>query len=295
MLTKRQFDILTYLEKTRQYLSQRDLAKEIKVSLGSANKDLQELDEMGYLEEGVISKKGVEALEPYRVERAIFIAAGFGSRLVPITLNTPKPLIRIKGKRIIDTMLDAVIEAGIEDIYIVRGYLSEQFDQLLYKYPMIKFVENPSYNESNNISSAMYVKDLFKNAYVFDGDLLLYNRGLITKYQYSSNYLAILVERTDDWCFESKNGKITGVNIGGINCYQMLGVSYWTRDAGMKFSEHIKEVYYAPGGKEKFWDQVILDYYLDEYDVSIRECSSDDIVEIDTLRELRAIDKTYDM
>lgn len=83
-------------------------------------------------------------------------------------INTPKPLIRVKGKRIIDSLLDAVIAAGIEEIYIVRGYLSEQFDQLLYKYPMIKYIENPAYNEANNISSIVCANYLLRNAYVLE-------------------------------------------------------------------------------------------------------------------------------
>ena len=80
-------------------------------------------------------------------------------------------------------MLDAFLEAGISDIYIVRGYLPEQFDQLLYKYPMIKFMENPIYNESNNISSAMVARYMLSNAYVFEADLLISNSKLIKRYQ----------------------------------------------------------------------------------------------------------------
>lgn len=53
------------------------------------------LTENGYISDGKITDTGFAALEPYRVKRAIFIAAGFGSRLVPITLNTPKPLVRV--------------------------------------------------------------------------------------------------------------------------------------------------------------------------------------------------------
>ena len=130
-----------------------------------------------------MTSAGLEALEPYRVKRAVFIAAGFGSRLVPVTLNTPKPLVRVNGTRMIDTLLDAVVAAGIEEIIVVRGYLSEQFDQLLYKYPQIKFIENPIYNEANNISSLMHVRYLLRQAYVLEADLVLYNPKLITKYQ----------------------------------------------------------------------------------------------------------------
>ena len=114
-----------------------------------------------------ITNFGFEALEPYRCKRAVFIAAGFGSRMLPITLNTPKPLVRVHGTRIIDRLIDACLEAGIDDIYIVRGYLGELFDQLLYKYPMIKFLENPLYQEANYISSALIAKNLLQNAYVF--------------------------------------------------------------------------------------------------------------------------------
>ena len=183
-LTKTQFDILAYLERNTESVTQRQLANATGRSLGTINKTVLNLSQLGYLQDGTITPKGLEALEPYRVKRAVFIAAGFGTRLVPITLNTPKPLVRVNGTRIIDTLLDAIVAAGIEEIVIVRGYLAEQFDQLLYKYPNIRFIENPIYNEANNISSAICAKDLLGGAYVLEADLLLYNPALIQKYQY---------------------------------------------------------------------------------------------------------------
>lgn len=293
MLTKKQFDILVNIEKSNDTLSQRTLSALTGMSLGTVNKVIASLSELGYVSDSEITKEGLEALEPYRVRRAIFIAAGFGSRLVPITLNTPKPLVRVKGQRIIDSLLDAVIAAGIEEIYIVRGYLSEQFDQLLYKYPNIKFIENPAYNESNNISSLMCARYLLQNTYVLEADLLLYNKDIITKYQYSSNYLGVKTDVTDDWCFFSKNGYISKLSIGGKDCHHMFGISYWTAADGTKLACHINEVYNSPGGKERYWDQVALEYYLDDYKIAIRECSFDDIIEIDTYRELTELDESY--
>lgn len=135
--------------------------------------------------------------------------------MVPITLNTPKPLVLVHGKRIIETLLDAVVAAGIEDITIVRGYLGEQFDVLLHKYPKIKFIENPLYNETNNISSAYLIKDMMEGAYVLESDLLLYNPEIIRKYEYATNYCGIKVDVTDDWCFHTKKGYITKLGVGG--------------------------------------------------------------------------------
>ncbi len=296
-LTKKQFDILTLLEASSTPLNQREIAAESGISLGSVNKLLSELSELGYTSGGKITAAGLEALEPYRVERAVFMAAGFGSRMVPITLNTPKPLVRVKGKRLIDTLLDAVVAVGIKEIYIVRGYLSEQFDQLIKKYPQITFIENPVYNETNNISSAYCARHMLENAYVFEADLLLYNPKLITKYQYRSNYLAVPTEVSEDWCFiTDTNGVIKKLTVGGVNCHHMYGVSYWTREDGKRLCKHLEEVYNSvPGGKERYWDQVALDYFISEYNIYVRPCLFSDIVEIDTFNELKKIDSNYAM
>lgn len=293
-LTRKQFDVLETMIST-DAPTQRKIKDITGMSLGSVNRTLKELTDLQYVENGIITDKGVAALEPYRVKRAIIIAAGFGSRLVPVTLNTPKPLVRVGGVRIIDTVLDAVVAAGIKEIYVVRGYLAEQFDQLLYKYPMIKFLENPAYNEANNISSIMCARYLLSNAYVSEADLLLSNPALIKPYQYTSNFLGFAVDRTDDWCFKVKDGIITEQKVGGVNCYQEIGISYWNDADGHKLSSFIEEVYSMPGGKERFWDQVPMLVHKKDFKVEIRECKREDVVEIDTFRELKALDSTYDV
>lgn len=294
-MTRKQFDILETLATSGSSLTQRELEKITGYSLGTINRVLKEFADLGYTEGGKITELGYGALEPYRAKRAIFIAAGFGSRLVPITLNTPKPLIRVHGVRIIDRLIDACLEAGIEEIYIVRGYLGELFDQLLYKYPMIQFLENPVYQEANNISSALIARYLLPNSYVFEADLLISNPKIIKKYHYGSNFLAIRKDRTDDWCFKVKDGIIQEQTVGGQgeNIWQMVGISYWSEADGHKLNADIQQVYNAPGGKERYWDQVPLLYWKQHYCVAVRECVQEDIVEIDTFNELKAIDSSY--
>ncbi len=293
-MQKKEFDILVLLSEEESTLTQREIAEKSGYSVGTVNKTVKDLTEAGLISEGKITKKGMDALEPYRVKRAIFLAAGFGSRMVPITFNTPKPLVRVNGTRMIDTLLDAVVGIGIEEIYIVRGYLGEQFDQLTYKYPNIKFIENPMYNEANNISSAMCVRYLFQNAYVLESDLILKNPKLIRKYEYCSNFLGVPVEVSDDWClYTDNNGVITEQCVGGRNCHQMIGISYWDEKSGLRLAEDIDEVYHSPGGKERYWDQIPLVYKKENYKVQVRECKFEDIVEIDTFNELKKIDSLY--
>ena len=193
-----QFNLLVFIEEKQQTeLSTDYIAAETFLTEEKVIQNLEEFLRDGLIEKVkghyLMTKKGYDCLEPYRVKKALFMAAGFGSRMVPVTINTPKPLIRVNGKPIIETLLDAVLRAGIEDITIVRGYLGEQFDLLLPKYPMIKFIDNPVYDRTNNISSAFYLKDLMEDAYVLESDLLLYNQRLL-EYEYSTNYLGMKVE-----------------------------------------------------------------------------------------------------
>lgn len=294
-LTRKQFDVLVILATAEEKVSQRMLEEKTGYSLGTINKIVKELKDAGYIENKQVTPAGLAALEPYRAKRAVFIAAGFGSRMVPVTLNTPKPLVRVNGRRIIDGLLDACLEAGITEIYIVRGYLGEQFDQLLYKYPMIKFLENPSYNEANNISSSVVARYLLSNAYVFEADLVISNPKIITKYHYTSDFLGIKKDRTDDWCFDTEDGFITEEKVGGLNCWQMVGISYWNEADGKKLAVDIPETFNQPGGKERYWEQVPLVFCKDNYRVAVRECQQEDIIEIDTFKELCAIDPSYDV
>ena len=295
-LSRSQFNLLSVLTTEKNALTQRELEKKTGYSLGTINKLTKEMTRAGFVEKGKITPAGLDALEPYRAKRAIYIAAGFGTRLVPITLNTPKPLVRVNGMRMIDTSIDACLAAGIEEIYIVRGYLSEQFDQLLYKYPMIKFIENPSYNESNNISSAMAARYLMQDAYVLEADLLISNLKIIRRYNYRSNVLGIYKKRTDDWCLTpDKDGCVAEEKVGGLDCYQMVGIYYFNAADGAKLADHLEEAFLAPGGRERYWETVPNQAYKGQYKIEIIPCGDEDIVEIDTYRELKAIDKTYDV
>ena len=291
MLSRKQFDILEAFV-SHNSLTQREVAELTNQSVGNVNRLMKELNSSGLLDSGSITSSGLAALEPYRVKRAVFLAAGFGHRLLPVTLNTPKPLVRVKGKRIIDGLLEQVIALGITEIYIVRGYLGEQFDQLLHNYSTIQFLENPVYNESNNISSAMCARYLLSNAYVFEADLIL-KPGLLKRYHYTSDFLASYHERCDDWCFKVKDGIIIDELLGDYDAWRNCGVSYWSESDGRRLAEHLKNAYEAPGGKELYWEQVPLHVFKGSYSVSVVPCSEQDITEIDTYKELKNADNNY--
>ena len=293
-LNRKEFSILAALAETDEALPQRALSSRTGYSLGSVNQLVRNLTARELMQDSRITPEGILALQPYRAKRAVFIAAGFGSRLVPVTLDMPKPLVPVHGKRLIDGLIDAVLAAGIEDIIIVRGYMAEKFDVLKEKYPMIRFVDNPGYAEANNILSALCVKNELQNSYIFDADLLIRNPGVITRYHYTSDFLGVYKERTDDWCFPVKNGIIQDEKRGGLDCYQVIGISYWNAADGARMAEDLQTVAEMPGGREYYWEQVPMSVLKDRYRVAIRPCSEDDIQEIDTFAELKAIDPSYE-
>ena len=240
-----------------------------------------------------ISEKGLKALEPYRVRKAIILAAGFGQRLAPVTLDTPKPLVKVNGIRILDTLLDALYAKDIKNITIVRGYKKEQFDQLLEKYPTIRFIDNPEFNLANNISSLIHAIDLIDRCYICEADLYITNPEIINKYEYRTNYLGAKVTETDDWCFKKKNGYAADYQMGGSDCYQAFGISYWNGEDSEKLKADLRKVYAMRGGKENLWEQVPLRIMKKNYKLEIRKCHKSDIIEIDNFIELIAVDPSY--
>ena len=162
-----------------------------------------------------------------KVEKGIIMAAGFGSRMIPVTYKMPKPLVKVNGISFIETIINKMLAVGIKEIYVVRGYLKEKFNDLLVQYPFIHFIDNDLYNKENNISSAMKVVDLLENSYLCEADFIVSGTDVFTEYQEETNYLCTFVDETDDWCFDLDNdGYLCNYRKGGTKCYQAFGISY---------------------------------------------------------------------
>lgn len=301
MINRYQFEILNYLSKSNVPIDCKIIAKEAKIS---SKKVLDEVTKLlsnrlitSYTSSDQkiqITQSGLEALETYRVKRAVIIGAGFGSRMMPATKDCPKPMVKVNGKRIIETQLDALIDAGIKDIIIVRGYKKEKYDELLKKYPFLKFIDNDDYDKTNNISSVMKVLDKIKGGtYLNEADLYITNPDVITKYQYTSNILGSYSLETDDWSFRMKDGHIVDYQQGNTYCYNYYGISYWTAEDCDKLRRDWSEAYSTKNGKQLFWEFIPLKLCHDNYQVEIRQCAKKDIMEIDNYYELAALDKSY--
>lgn len=109
--------------------------------------------------------------------KTIILAAGIASRLRPLTNNTPKCLLSVGDKCLLQRAIDALLANGLNDFIIVTGYLHTMIEDYIGKnYPQLKveYIYNEQYASTNNIYSLWLTKDVVK-----DHDILLLDSDIL--------------------------------------------------------------------------------------------------------------------
>ncbi len=231
----------------------------------------------------------------HKVKQAVIVAAGIGKRMRPLTLTTPKPLVKVNGKRMIDTVIEALHVNGITDIHIVVGYLKEQFAVLPEAYPGVQLIENPYYETCNNISSLYAARDYLEDAIILDGDQIIYDPSILSADFERSGYNAVWTdEPTDEWLMDVQDGIVQSCSrTGGAHGWQLFSISRWTAEDGRKLKKHLETEFAEKHNDQIYWDDLAMFVYPEEYMLGIREMHAGAILEIDSLQELAEIDPSY--
>ena len=293
MLSKHQFQLLLNLKNKAEKTNQRLISEELGFSLGTVNKLIQEAEENGWISsEYEVTEKGLKALEPYRVENAIIMAAGMSTRFAPLSYETPKGLLVVKGERLIEREIKQLREAGIQIITVVVGYMKEKMFYLADKFG-VEIVVNEDYYRYNNCSSLMLVRKQLGNTYICSSDNYFVENPF-EEYVYRGYYSTVFAEgETDEYCVTEKtDGIIKEVTVGGENKWYMLGHVYFDRAFSEQFVSILENEFKHEAYKLQLWE----DYYARHVDTLLLEAkhySGEVIKEFDSLDELRAFDEHY--
>ena len=293
MLSKHQFQLLLNLKNKAEKTNQRLISEELGFSLGTVNKLIQEAEEQKWItSEYELAEQGLKVLEPYRVENAVIMAAGMSTRFAPLSYETPKGLLVVKGERLIEREIKQLREAGIQKITVVVGYMKEKMFYLADKFG-VEIVVNEDYYRYNNCSSLMLVRKQLGNTYICSSDNYFVENPF-EKYVYRGYYSTVFAEgETDEYCVtETTDGIIKEVTIGGENKWYMLGHVYFDRAFSEQFVSILEKEFKHEAYKLQLWE----DYYARHVDTLLLEARhySDELIkEFDSLDELRAFDEHY--
>ena len=222
--------------------------------------------------------------------RAIILAAGMGTRLRPLTLTTPKPLIQVQGEPMVERQIKFLYEKGIEEIIIVTGYLHESFNYLKEKYD-VTLIHNDKYNEYNNLYTMYLVKEFLPNAYVLEGDIYLHRNILDQMVNESTYFSARKSGFNDEWMLKiGKDGYLQKIVVGSEdNELIMCGVSYWSQLDGEFLKQQLEQAVDSNNFEELFWDNLVKEN-LEKLKIKVHELKSDDLFEIDSLQDLKSLE-----
>lgn len=249
-------------------ITQRELAKRLDISLGTANRLINDCLEQGLAvidseaNKYTLTEKGMALLLPYKVDGALIMAAGFGSRFVPLTFEMPKGLLEVFGERMIERQIKQLHSVGITDITIVVGYLKEKFEYLIDKY-QVKLLYNPEYSSKNNLATIYHAREVLRgrNMYILSSDNWLRD-NMFHAYECGAWYSTSYMEgNTSEWCVKTnKKGRISSISVGGHDSYALYGPAFFSREFSMEFLLIIEDYYHRPGTEQFYWENALMEH-----------------------------------
>ena len=278
-------DILNNLIK-EPFINQRILAAQTGHSLGIVNRSIKELISEGYLDEEIRpTEKALREAKEKAPKNAIILAAGFGMRMVPINTETPKGLLEIKGERLIECTIRQLHEVGITEIYIVVGFMKEQYEYLIDEYG-VDLIVAPDYTSKNNLHSLKTAADHLSNSYIIPCDIWCEKNPYSRNELYSWYMVSDMVDDDSTVRVNRKQELVVQKEQAGGNA--MIGICYLLEAEAAIVRERLEELVRDSRYDGAFWEETL--YRKDRMIVTARVVHAADAVEINTYEQLREID-----
>lgn len=284
-----ELDILNKLLDTESS-NQRILAESTGHSLGVVNRSIRNITESGYLDNtGIPTDKARAFASEHSPKRAIILAAGFAARMVPINLETPKALLEVNGEPLIERQIKQLHAVGVTEIYVVVGYMKEQFDYLIDEYG-VRLIVSSSYVTKNNLHSLRKALKHLENAYIVPCDLWSRENPFHARELYSW-YMVSERKDADSAVRVNRKQELVRTEPGKLG-NTMLGIAYLTGEDAGRLRENIERMCEDHRYDGDFWESALFDN--DRMFIHAKAAAAGAVIEINTYEQLRDLDGTSD-
>lgn len=283
-MNRQEFDILTAIQKNPS-LNQRELAALSGHSLGIVNRSIKQLISNGYLTEELYpTDKSIQLFHASKPQNAIILAAGYGMRMVPINTEVPKGLLEVDEEPLIERLIKQLHEVGIFEIYVVAGFLKEQYEYLIDDFN-IKLIINTEYSEKNNLYSLQKAASYLGNTYIIPCDLWCSTNPFNQNELYSWYMVNEIIDEESPVRVNRKLELVSSA-IGGNS---MIGISYITKNDALFVKEQLQTLTSDRKNDSAFWEECL--WNKDKMITQARVVSSSEVIEINTFEQLRELDE----
>lgn len=285
-MNRQEKDILTVLLE-EPFINQRILSEVSSYSLGVVNRSLKNLIKEGYLNDDIaLTGKARREFREKAPRNAVILAAGFGLRMVPINTQVPKALLEINNEPLIERIIRQLHEVGIQEIYIIVGFMKEQFEYLMDEFG-VELIVNENYAFKNNLHSMALALEHLSNSYIIPCDIWCLRNPFRRNELYSWYMVSDLVDNVSSVRVNRKMELVTVPDFNGGNA--MVGISYLTEDTVCMVRERVKELCSSSKYDQSFWEEAL--YEKDRMIIPARVVHAADVEEINTYEQLRELDE----
>lgn len=228
------------------------------------------------------------------MKNAIILAAGKSSRFAPFTYEKPKGLFRVKGEILVERQIEQLKEAGIEEIYIVVGYMKEKFFYLEQKYG-VKLIVNNEFGKKGNLYSMYVARDYLLNTFICCADHYYISNPFIDKNEENKSYRACSYQigKFREFAVRCSDADvITDVEIGGSDSLAMVGYAYFNEKFSRIFRDFMEKEINDFGVGIMFWE-AFYSKHIKDLTLYKKEYGTRDILEFDSIDDLRNFDSDF--
>ncbi len=236
--------------------------------------------------------------------KAIILCAGQGRRLLPHTESTPKCLLSLNNKTIIEWQIDALFEVGISHVVAVIGYAAQNIETLIRdRYgDRVECVFNPFYELADNLASCWMARHHFNNEFILLNGDTLFEPAVIAKLLSTNQHPITLATDNkqlyddDDMKVITNGSKLISVgkklSLNSVNG-ESIGVMKFSPEGAALFKNTIEELMFQPDSLQK-WYLSIIDHLAQQNKVGICSIHGLDWTEVDFIQDLENAQKLAD-